>query len=381
VLGLATLVIVVTGLPAAAQGALDDIELHGFGGWAYGDTDGNAYEIGTEEGSYQNADLALNITATPINRLSIVAQLRGEATAGEDEFELDYGFANWHFSDALNIRIGRVKHPFGIYGDIYDVGTLRPFYLLPQSIYGPNGYTARAYNGVGAQGFLAGSSGWGLQYDLYFGQIEGDFVTPGLLTTKPELFLEPSVNFGFEVNKTVGLRAKIITPVNGLSFSVSTYFGDDETFLDLPRPLEEDVIREVALASIEYVNPKWTVRAEYGTLKRDIDFELAGGYVEAAYKFSERWQLAGRWDTFEIELPSTDLSQLPPFFPQLLNHDEVAIGVNYWFSSNFVVRLSYHQAEGNRAAFLETPEQVLDLLTNGQISSFSARSSASRESS
>jgi hypothetical protein len=48
----------------------------------------------------------------------------------------DYGFAEWRFSDALRLHAGRMKHPFGIYSEIFDVGTLRPFYTLSQSVYG-----------------------------------------------------------------------------------------------------------------------------------------------------------------------------------------------------------------------------------------------------
>ena len=60
----------------AAQDAFNDVQIHGFGGWAYGETDGNAYLVGTEEGRYDNADFALNVTAEPMENLSIVAQIR-----------------------------------------------------------------------------------------------------------------------------------------------------------------------------------------------------------------------------------------------------------------------------------------------------------------
>jgi hypothetical protein len=353
--------------PAAAQGILEEVQIHGFGGWAYGKTDGNAYLIGRADGEYHNADFALNVTAQPVGKLRIVAQLRAEVVAGDEELELDYGFASWKISKSLAVRVGRVKHPFGIYGEIYDVGTLRPFYLLPRSIYGANGYTARAYNGVGVIGWKGLPSGWGVQYDIYGGQIEGDFVIPGMLTTDPVLFFEPEINVGFEVNQALGIRVNVTTPVPGFTFGVSAYAGDDEVFFDLPKPLEEDAIREVMLGSVEYLDHRWTVRAEYGTLKRGIDFELAGGFIEAACKLSDHWQLAGRFDSFEIESPSIDLSQLPPYFTQLLKHDELAVGVNYWFSSHFVVRLSYHKAEGNRAAFLDTQEELMELLMTGKL--------------
>ncbi|MCP4902710.1 MAG: hypothetical protein GY906_37580 [bacterium] len=349
----------------AAQSAFDSVQIHGFGGWAYGETDGNAYLVGTEDGRYDNADFALNVTAQPMENLSIVAQLRGEAVRGEDQFELDYAFAAYDFADSFNARIGRVKHPFGIYGEIYDVGTLRPFYNLPQAIYGPNGYTARAYNGVGVAGWFDWGADWGLQYDVYLGEIEGDFVTPGITTTDPNLFLEPRVNFGFRVSQTIGFRAKVTTPVDGLTFGLSGFTGDDETELDVG--LEADASRDVLLGSVEYLTHRWSVRAEYGTLKRDIDFESESWYLEAAFRLTEHWQLAVRKDQANVTLPSTDFSTLPPFFPQLLDHEELALGVNYWFGSNLVIRLSYQMVEGNRFAFLETPEQVGEMLITGDL--------------
>jgi hypothetical protein len=350
---------------ASAQSAMDNVQIHGFGGWAYGQTDGNAYLVGSEDGSYDNANFALNITAEPMDKLTVVAQIRGEAVAGADLFELDYAFANYAFSDQFNARIGRVKHPLGIYGEIIDVGTLRPFYYLPQSIYGPNGYTARAYNGVGIAGWHGWDSGWGLEYDVYGGQIEGDFVIPGLLTTVPELFLEPRMNVGFEVNQTIGTRVVVRTPVTGLSFSVSAYRGDDATHLE---DLQE-AVREVIVGSAEYLDGPWSVRAEYGSLKRGQDFEGQGGYLEVAGRLNQHWQLAARWDTFEVTFPSTDFSTLPPFFSQLLDHQELALGVNYWFGTKLVVRLSYSQVEGDRMAFLASSEDIQELLMTGELES------------
>jgi len=362
----ALLVIVTAAAPAMAQSLVDDVQIHGFGGWAYAETDGNYYSLGTNEGAWDNADFALNITAEPLAKLTIVAQIRGEAINGEDNFELDYAFAGWAFNDNLELRIGRVKHPFGIYGEIFAVGTLRPFYTLAQGIYGPNGFTAQAYNGVGITGWHDWDSGWGLQYDVYVGQIEGDFEVPGLMTTVPENFLDPRMNVGFEVNNTIGARLMVNTPVNGLSFGLSGYTGEDHTNLDV---LEEGVRRKVWLGSASYVNRNWLVRAEYGSIDRSPDFKGNGGYIEAAFKFNKHWQLAARYDAFNVEFPTTDFSTLPPFFLQFLDHEEATLGLNYWFGSNLVIRLSYSQVDGNRYAFVSTPEEIMELMVTGELES------------
>lgn len=353
--------------PAAAQSLLSTVELHGFGGWAYAETDGLTHPLGDSDGRYDNAEFALNLSAQPTDRLSVVAQVYFESNdddSNEDkDVELDYAFAEWFVSDALKLRVGRVKHPFGLYGEIFDVGTLRPFYMLPQSIYGPNGYTAKAYNGVGLTGTTFFSSGWGLQYDVYGGEIEGDFDIPGVLSTVEELFLEPSVSLGFSVEDTIGGRLNLVTPVEGLSFGASVYRGDERVGLDVV----EVETRETWLVHGEYLNDPWTVRAEWGELEHGNTFKDTGGYLEVAYKLTEHWEIAARRDHWEVEYPGTDLSTLPPIVPQLMEHDEVALGLNYWISPSFVVRFNYQQIDGNRFAFLESSDEVLEALLTGQL--------------
>ena len=95
--------------PAWGQSLADKVEIHGFGGWAFADTDGNQYLLGDEDGNYDTAEFSLNVTAEPVDNLTIVAQIRLARDRGEEEVELDYGFVEWSFSDAARIRFGRVK--------------------------------------------------------------------------------------------------------------------------------------------------------------------------------------------------------------------------------------------------------------------------------
>ena len=357
--------------PVTAQGLFDKVEIHGFGGWAYGDTDGLVSLLGDEDGRYDNAEFALNVSARPSDRLSIVAQVFLEAGAddleGESEAELDYAFAEWFFSDAGRLRIGRVKHPFGLYGEIFDVGTLRPFHLLPQSIYGPNGFTAKAYNGIGLTGTRGGGTGWGLQYDIYAGQIEGDFEIPGLLLLVPEVFLEPNLGLGFRIEDTVGFRFNVITPLEGLTVGISGYRGDEEVGDNF---VSTDA-RETYLVHVEYLTGRWSIRSEWGEYEHEDVFEDKGKYLEVAYRVDEHWQLAVRADDFEVDYPGLSPSVLSalvsPIVPQLMEHQELAFGINYWFSPNFVARLNYHQIEGNRFAFLGAPEEIAQALAAEQL--------------
>lgn len=346
--------------PAFAQNANSVIDIHGFGGWAYGKTDGHKYSLGREGGEYDNGEFALNVSAKPFEQLSVVAQMRLESGSGKKAAELDYAFAEWTFNDAARVRVGRVKHPFGIYGEVFDVGTVRPFYSLPQSIYGANGFTARAYNGAGITGNLPLGK-WGLQYDVYGGQIEGDFETPGLLSTASAYFAEPSITFGYRVENAYGGRLNLTTPLEGLTVGTSAYSG--QSYTDLSSV--DEAKRDVVAAHAEYTYEKFAIRSEWGHLKNGTDFNVDSAYIETSYRIGEHWQVAARWDQLEVTLPGTNLSRLPKIFPQLLEHREAALGLSYWFSPNFVVRGSYQHTDGNRFAFPETSDEVKKALATG----------------
>jgi len=347
--------------PAQAQ-SLDAIEIHGFGGWAYGKTDGHKYLIGTEDGQYDNAEFALNVAARPIDRLSIVAQVRFESGNDDQDADLDYAFAEYSFSDAVRVRMGRVKHPFGIYGEVFDVGTIRPFYYLPQSIYGSNGFTARAYNGIGVTGLVPFGSGWAMQYDLYGGQIEGDFETPGLLSTVPELFDQPNITFGYSVDDSIGGRVNLYTPIDGLSFGASAYTGDATVDLEVVSVAKRDVWTVQA----EYVGDRFALRGEFGHLKNGTDFDSDSYYVETSYRLTNHWQLAARYDDQDVNI-DIDPAGLPAIFPQLLTSTDIGFAVNYWFSPGFVVRAEVHKVEGNRFAYPETSDEVLAAIITGNL--------------
>ena len=59
---------------------------------------------------------------------------------------------------------------------------------------------------------------------------------------------------------------------------------------------------------------------------------------------------------FEISDMNTDLA------PSILKHEEWAVGVNYWFNANFVIKASYHNIKGNRFAL---PDTIGDVLAEG----------------
>ena len=69
-------------------------------------------------------------------------------------------------------------------------------------------------------------------------------------------------------------------------------------------------------------------------------------YVEAAYKFLKNFQVAVRYDWNDGEIEELDMNMLPRFFQEYMKHRDIAFGINYWFNSNIVLKLSYHMVQG-----------------------------------
>lgn len=335
---------------------MKNVSIHGFGGWAYGKTDNeNQYLVGNEDGSYDTVNFSLNITATPYERLSIYVQPSyNEGGFEQENVNLDYAFAEWYFSDRFILRVGKVKAPFLLFTEVYDVGTLRPFFTLPQGVY--QQLSAEAYKGMGLTGSLFAKKGWELQYDLYGGKLN---LQPNPIVA-PQTFEFISITPG--VNDLLGGRLSLQTPLTGLNIAMSTFTGNFELSNLLP---SIDGHYVFVGPSIEYSSEHWKICSEYLTEASSSEISVDSIYLEAAYQFTQHWQIAARYEyvDFEADVPP-ELQQMPS---SLYEHQETALGLNYWFNPNLVVKFSYHFVDGNRFAF---PDSVQEYVQHIQAGSF-----------
>jgi len=342
-------------------------QIHGFGGWSYGKSSDLTFAGGDTKGNASNAQFALNVSARPYERLSIVSQVNLVTDSDkENDIDLDYAFAEWQASDQIRFRVGRVKHPLGLYGEVFDVGTVRPFQNLPQSIYGPLGFTAKAYNGAGITGSVRRGS-WEVQYDAYAGEIDGDYglaLPPSpLATPAPSPNDSPWQDIGFRYRDVIGARVQVHTPVDGLMFGGSVYSGTDDF---VSTTIVTEVDRFVYVGSAELARGPVTVRAEWGSAESETLHTTESGYVEASFRVTQKWQLASRWETLDLEVPAFGPTFAGPL-ASVLEHEDLAFGVNYWLNSNFVVRANYHMVEGNRLAHPDTNREFLQMLGSGKL--------------
>jgi hypothetical protein len=312
------------------------LSLNGFGSWAAGYTNRNAYQTGTVPGQWNNADFAFDVAAQPDERLSVAAQVffRSGGEAGETSGRIDWAFASWRFSDAVTLRVGKVKQPFGIYGEIYDVGTLRPFLTLPAGLYGPADFVGESYLGAGLTGNFFSSSGWGLGYDVYLGELVVNEAELPKFVAHPELF-QPGAAIDIEEEshgRQAGARLTLHTPVDGLSFRLT----------GAGRPNGPTV----AGVSAEYLTDVWSIRSEvFHQHDPAEEVQAWAGYLEVARHFGRHWQLATRLDLSRTLIigQKSDSS--------LLRHRDLALGLNYWFTPQLVFRVAAHAVDGNRFAY------------------------------
>jgi hypothetical protein len=351
---LGVLGILVAGMPTRAQDAGQPVVLHGFGSWAYGRTSNNIYLAGNPDGDFRRTSMALNLVAHVADNLSIRTQGEVQEDESGTHTVLNYGFAEYVVSDHLTFRVGQVKHPFGIYTEVFSVGTLRPFLSLPQGFYGPVGFAGQSYKGLGVSG-TAESGRWEMSYDAYAGGADLEKFAP------PEAFYRGDavgdVSGANELESTrnvVGGRLVVHTPITGFSVGASSYTG----ILNEPASNR----RTVFAGQIDYRSDRLTIEAEGAHENQVGDESAIGGYVQAAYRLSPEWQVAAQGDYLINRFFGVSHDSVP----SLQRHDEVAFALNYWLTRALVIKTEYHRVHGNRFA-VPSAETLIDAVNTNRL--------------
>ena len=342
--------------PALATDWADKIQLNGFGNWSSGWSDGsNRYSGAEPGGSYDNLEVVVSMQVDLGENFQAVIQpfVGKHSGFGEDEefeFELELAFLGWQVSDQSQLRLGRLRLPFGYYTEVYDSGVSRPFVNLPQSVYGPSHFVAESIDGAEFSGQLGIGNTWNLSYHLYAGSMEFEVLEPH------KCWLEvDTCHFEEALDDVVGGQLVVATD-GGFRAGLSFYTGT------VPREVtEEEKSREVVGAYASYDSVKLWLRAEFVRGEGESSGEHAeGAFIELAYRVRPQWQVATRWESLQDHISDSEEAELGPF-SSLLDHQEVAVGLNYWPSSNVVFKLSHHWIADNHLAL---PEDFLDLLGN-----------------
>lgn len=342
---------------AGAQGFTpQNVEVHGFGSWNAGASNNSNLYLGSQNrGSSRNADAGFTITGRMDEKLSFVTQVQFDFS-GDTKTSLDYVFAQYDFNDAIKLRAGQVKQPFGLYTETIDIGVVRPFLSAPQAVYGPTANIAEAFRGVGLTGNFKLPGTMSADYDVYGGGLNREEYEPTLdayrVMQGRRTFAQVSDGVGSELTDQVyGGRLMLNLPFQGMRIGASGYHGNTAEF---PIPGRGDV--QTVVYSFEYVANRIGFRSE-ALREWESDHDRQNGwYYEGSYRLGGGWQIAGLFDRATTHTKgkkpgcAAPCSDLPSVGASMLYHKEVAGGLNYYFSPTFAMKASYHHIDGNRFA-------------------------------
>jgi hypothetical protein len=244
----------------------------------------------------------------------------------EDDIEMQWAFYQHRLGD-LRIRAGRTPVPFGIFNEMRDVGTVLPFYRVPQNLY-PEG--TEAADGVVVSYQYGESSGWNARVDGFVGMLafRGAFYTPD-----PAF---PVAVVDMRTERTVGGQLWIGTPVPGLRVggAIQDFTLRDE---DLGQAVP-DPGGTYWIVSLDGAFDRVTIRSEVSFL--DIPWYTArtataqvGGWVTPVIGLFGQAELA-------------DQEGLIPVTEQIRMSEDFALALNLRAAPNVLLKLEGHRVNG-----------------------------------
>jgi len=356
-IGVILLLAVVGDLSAFAADEVKEVdassfELHGFLSQGAVKTTDNNFLLLSKGVSFDFTEAGVNFTKRLADNLrtgmQIFVQRLGSGTSLAPK--LDWAYLDYHPSDLLGIRFGRVKTPFGLYNDVADIDAARTPVLLPQSVYpASNRNFFLAEDGFEAYGYTGNGSAGALEYRLYGGTIAVPFTNAAGAAIAIQRFDTPFL---------LGARLMWDTPVDGLRFGTSAQTmrfdadflagGTTEASIQLPAT--------VWVTSLRYQHHDLLLAAEYerGYVRFANSTDTAlfpnkamlsqGGYAMASYRLND-WLQPALY--YSMTVPDINLTTGRE------NHqDDLSLTLRFDINPYWIVKIEGHYMMGT--AILDT---------------------------
>jgi hypothetical protein len=282
---------------------------------------------------------------------------------GEDKPKLDWATVDYQATQWFGIRAGRVKLPRGLYNEALDLDAVRPFVLLPQSVYDNRlrDFIA-AFNGGMIYGNVGLQKAGSLDYRAFYGKMPlsihsgaSDYFNTDAAFPNLQMSLDAAEGGSLFWNTAVqGLRV-------GYSFS---RFENFRTLRYIPfrarNTYKTAPHYDRHLASIEYTRGDWVFAAEAGKDVNHYDNTYTDGTVYAHlypttnyYYVSASWR-ARRWLELGSYYGHYHFDQwgvgTPVIFPDL-DQGDFAFSCRFDLSEHLIFKLEGHVMSGAGAIF------------------------------
>jgi len=314
-----------------------DVDIHGFVSQGYMKSSDNNFLTSSDEGSFEFNEAALNVGSQLTDNLRVGLQVfsRDLGGIGNNAVDLDWAYLDYRRFDALGVRVGKIKLPYGLYNEIRDYDMLRTSILLPQSVYNLTWReTMVAVQGGSVYGNVAAGPVGGFEYQLYLGtsNIDKDGGVAKILEDTGRLdFEDATIKFLY------GGTLQWATPAPGLLLGASAVRGDLDietrpsaafaqqlgflfstpplSFLGLTVPSRIDVEIDNFWSSVfsaKYTLGGLTLAGEYARMQahatltglpavlgnNDTDYATEGWYLQAGYRFCPLFELGSYYSVY-----------------------------------------------------------------------------------
>jgi len=316
--------------------------------------------------------------------LQVFGQKLGEY--GDDKLGIDWATVDYQPAQWFGLRAGRVKMPRGLYNEVLDLDSVRPFVLLPQSVYDARlrDFNA-AFDGAMIFGNVPLKQLGSLDYRIFYGDIPID-ADAGANDYFNNIF--PTTGIDIEMDSVRGGSLFWNTPLTGLrtGYSYSSFqnlisFRQATTALGPPPAPILTFLGTTAtdsydrhLLSIEYAKGPWVFAAEAGREQAiyqvhisgvrllDFDFQSDQFYVSAARRITP-WLELGTYYSYSRNEDLVVRSTLPTpvSFPVLKQHD-FAVSARFDINKNLIFKVEGHYLNGAGKIFdtISHPQHFAD---------------------
>jgi len=350
---------------ASAADVWQEIQFGGFASQGYlANTGHNDYLGQTSKGTFDFREYAASASWAN-GPWRIGAQAFGQKLGryGDDKIMLDWATVDYQPAQWFGVRAGRVKMPRGLYNEALDLDAVRPFVLLPQSVYDNR---LRDFDSFFDGGMVYGNRGrpgsGSIDYRFFYGK------KPLSLNSGASDYFNADAPF---VNKAIGIKSVIggsvfwNTPVNGLrvGYSFSRFQDFDTVRYVIPKKADGHKFTpnyDRHLFSVEYIKAEWVFAAEAG--RENVSYAvlypslpptpaLTGVRLFSKYRYYylsaarriNRWLEVGTYFSYS-NFTQTGVNVLIGF-PQLRQGD-TALSLRFDATDHLIFKLEGHYMDG-----------------------------------
>jgi hypothetical protein len=341
-----------------------DVQFGGFASQGYLLSSANDYLGKTSDGTFDFREYALNASWSK-GEWRIGAQAFGQKLGdyGDDKIKLDWATIDYQPKQWMGFRAGRVKLPRGLYNEALDVDSVRPFVLLPQSVYDNRlrDFSA-AFNG----GMVFGNVGLGrsgsVDYRVFYGKM------PLSTTSGASDYFNidaPFPNLAISLDSAYGGSVFWNLPVNGLraGYSYSRFknfstlrfvpFRNANTYKDAPN-------YDRHLLSVEYTSGDWVFAAEAGRENPEYNVHFLNQapyallfiknqyyYASVSRRINRQLELGAYYSYSEFSQDAIGSPVVIPRTPQ----GDCAMSVRFDVSEHLILKAEGHYMDGSGKIF------------------------------